>query len=81
MDELTATVVKNAGSHYLLSRLPVWDPFPAVLRGKVRLQKGVITNPVAVGDIVRYALPPGNKGSKVLPSEQARRVIPGASNA
>ena len=26
-----ATVVKHTGSHYLLSRLPQWDLFPAVL--------------------------------------------------
>ncbi len=32
-----ATVVKHTGSHYLLSRLPEWDMFPAVLRGKIRL--------------------------------------------
>ena len=49
-----ATVVKNAGSHYLLSELPAWDLFPAVLRGKVRLQRSGATNPVAVGDRVRY---------------------------
>ena len=49
-----ATVVKNAGSHYLLSELPRWDVFPAVLRGKVRLKASEITNPVAVGDRVRY---------------------------
>lgn len=49
-----ATVVKNAGSHYLLSELPVWNPFPAVLRGKVRLNAGTATNPVAVGDRVLY---------------------------
>ncbi len=51
-----ATVVKNAGSHYLLSPLPVWDLFPAVLRGKVRLERSSATNPVAVGDRVRYEL-------------------------
>lgn len=51
---LTATVVKNAGSHYLLSELPRWEPFPAVLRGRVRLDAGRATNPVAVGDRVRY---------------------------
>ena len=28
-------MVKNAGSHFLLSRLPEWQPFPAVLKGKV----------------------------------------------
>ena len=49
-----ATVVKNAGSHYLLSGLPAWEPFPAVLRGKIRLKGGIATNPVAVGDCVEY---------------------------
>ena len=53
---MEATVVKNAGSHYLLSALPQWEPFPAVLRGKVRLERSVATNPVAVGDRVRYEL-------------------------
>ena len=47
-----ATVVKNAGSHYLLSELPSWKLFPAVLRGKIRLKGSTITNPVAVGDRV-----------------------------
>ena len=54
--EGVATVVKNAGSHYLLSALPAWDLFPAVLRGKVRLSRSSATNPVAVGDRVRYEL-------------------------
>ena len=49
-----ATVVKNAGSHFLLSQLPQWNLFPAVLRGKVRLAAGSSTNPVAVGDLVRF---------------------------
>ena len=49
-----ATVVKNAGSHYLLSALPAWELFPAVLRGRVRLERSGATNPVAVGDRVRY---------------------------
>ena len=49
-----ATVVKNAGSHFLLSRLPEWAPFPAVLKGKVRLSGSEATNPVAVGDVVEY---------------------------
>lgn len=52
----TATVVKNAGSHYLLSELPEWRLFPAVLRGKVRLAHSSATNPVAVGDKVRYEM-------------------------
>ena len=54
--EGVATVVKNAGSHYLLSALPGWELFPAVLRGKVRLSRSGATNPVAVGDRVRYEL-------------------------
>ena len=52
--EGVATVVKNAGSHYLLSALPDWELFPAVLRGRVRLDRSGATNPVAVGDRVRY---------------------------
>ena len=50
-----ATVVKNTGSQYLLSELPEWNLIPAVLRGRIRLKGGVATNPVAVGDRVRYA--------------------------
>ena len=53
---MEATVVKNAGSHFLLSELPHWAPFPAVLRGKVRLEKSGATNPVAVGDRVSYSM-------------------------
>ena len=53
---MEATVVKNAGSHFLLSELPRWEPFPALLRGKVRLERSGATNPVAVGDRVRYEL-------------------------
>lgn len=49
-----ATVVKNAGSHFLLSELPLWNPFPAVLRGRTRLSSDDSTNPVAVGDRVDY---------------------------
>ena len=54
--DCVATVVKNAGSHYLLSELPRWDVFPAVLRGRIRLKGADSTNPVAVGDRVRYSL-------------------------
>lgn len=54
---LQATVVKNAGSHYLLSPLPRWEPFPAVLRGRVRLARSSSTNPVAVGDRVLCDMP------------------------
>lgn len=46
--------MKNAGSHYLLSELPQWDLFPAVLAGRVRLARSSSTNPVAVGDRVEW---------------------------
>ena len=49
-----ATVVKHTGSHYLLSCLPEWNLFPAVLRGKIRLKGSSTTNPVAVGDVVSF---------------------------
>lgn len=49
-----ATVVKNAGSHYMLSMLPEWNPFPAVLKGRIRLKANDSTNPVAVGDKVHF---------------------------
>ena len=55
---MEATVVKHTGSHYLLSSLPEWNLFPAVLRGRIRLNGGSSTNPVAVGDRVRYDFSP-----------------------
>ena len=58
----TATVVKNTGSHYLLSELPLWKPFNAVVRGKLRLSGSTATNPVAVGDRVEYSVPVGSDG-------------------
>ena len=54
MDKGIATVVKHTGSHYLLSVLPEWAPFPAVIRGKLRLAGSKATNPVAVGDRVEF---------------------------
>lgn len=50
----TATVVKHTGSHYMLSHLPQWDLFPAVIKGKLRLKGFNSTNPIAVGDMVEY---------------------------
>lgn len=49
-----ATVVKHTGSHYVLSPLPHWSPFNAVLRGKLKLKGNNSTNPIAVGDRVEY---------------------------
>lgn len=47
-----ATVIKHTGSHYLLTCLPHWEPFEAVLRGRIRLKGDTLTNPLAVGDWV-----------------------------
>lgn len=52
----TATVVKHTGSHYLLSELPQWNLFEAVIRGRIRLKGSTLTNPVAVGDTVDYSI-------------------------
>ena len=61
-----ATVVKNAGSHYLLSELPAWELFPAVLRGKVRWiyydENGDVTDTFIVApgsDLVGLSVPKG----------------------
>ena len=61
-----AIVVKNAGSHYMLSMLPDWNPFPAVLKGKIRLKANDSTNPVAVGDKVRFETGGDGLGSVTL---------------
>lgn len=61
-----ATVVKNAGSHYMLSMLPEWNPFPAVLKGKIRLKSNDSTNPVAVGDKVCFETAEDSVGSVTL---------------
>lgn len=50
----TAVVVKHTGSHYMLSKLPEWNLFPAVIKGKLRLKGSSSTNPIAVGDVVEY---------------------------
>lgn len=63
--------MKHTGSHYMLSCLPQWNIFPAVLRGKIRLKGSAATNPVAVGDIVDFEaeIPEGD-------SDGMRSVIP-----
>ncbi len=40
----------------MLSELPKWELFPAVIRGKVRLNASTTTNPIAVGDVVEYSV-------------------------
>lgn len=38
----------------MLSKLPQWNLFPAVIKGKLRLKGFNSTNPIAVGDVVEY---------------------------
>lgn len=73
-----ATVVKHTGSHYLLTRLPQWSLFPAVLRGKIRLKGSSSTNPVAVGDEVTYEFEPSDASAMPTPENPAviREVLP-----
>ena len=59
-----AVVVKHTGSHYLLSHLPQWDPFMAVVKGKLRLDDTTNTNPIAVGDVVEYEGTPSSTSSE-----------------
>lgn len=66
-----ATVVKSAGSQFFLSALPEWSPFPAVLRGKVRLDRSKATNPVAIGDRVRFTA--GAEGESAVITEVLER--------
>ena len=61
-----ATVANNAGSHFMLSMLPEWKPFPAVLKGRIRLKANDSTNPVAVGDRVRFETQPEDLGEVTL---------------
>ncbi len=49
-----ATVAKHTGSHYMLTQLPRWELFQAVMRGKMRLKESNSTNPIAVGDNVIF---------------------------
>lgn len=68
-----ATIVKHTGSHYLLSELPEWNPFPAVARGKLRLKDSNSTNPVAVGDKVEYEIADDYSGMGTITSVQQRK--------
>ena len=56
-----ATVVKQTGSLYRLTFLPGWDPFTAVLSGRLRLKGSKLTNPITVGDKVSGHWQPGGK--------------------
>lgn len=66
-----AVVVKHTGSHYLLTMLPEWNLFPAVLRGKIRLKGNTATNPVAVGDVVTFEYGSSSEGEMPTPENPA----------
>lgn len=70
-----ATVVKHTGSHYMLSALPGWELFPAVLRGKIRLKGSSATNPVAVGDMVDYEAEVEDGGTVTLENPSAVTAV------
>lgn len=70
-----ATVVKHTGSHYMLSQLPQWNLFPAVLRGKIRLKGTNATNPVAVGDVVDYEADAESLGQVTLENPAAITAV------
>lgn len=74
MKNLQATVVRHTGSHYMLSQLPGWEVFPAVIRGKVRLLKSKATNPVAVGDHVLVQLPEGCESVSLLTADNPATI-------
>lgn len=59
-----ATVIKQTGSLYRLTFLPRWEPFMAILSGRLRLREGKLTNPVAVGDRVNGFWQPGGNDQK-----------------
>ena len=50
----------------MLSMLPEWNPFPAVLKGRIRLKANDSTNPVAVGDKVRFEADAESAGGVTL---------------
>lgn len=77
MSIIKATVVKHTGSHYLLAMLPDFFVFPAVTRGKIRLQKSTATNPIAVGDRVECILP-GDSSSCATETDPAviTKILP-----
>lgn len=70
-----ATVVKHTGSHYLLSQLPEWNLFPAVLRGKIRLKGSTATNPVAVGDVVNFEAETDDAGAITIENPAAITAV------
>ncbi|MDD2492192.1 MAG: ribosome small subunit-dependent GTPase A [Bacteroidales bacterium] len=67
----SAIVVKHTGSHYMVSPLPLWDPVECVVRGRLRLKGSKTTNPLAVGDIVKYE--PGDDGKGIIVSIEPRK--------
>lgn len=62
-----------------MSPLPEWRPFPAILRGKVRLDAGNSTNPVAVGDKVSYEFEDGMQSADERHPATITGILPRAN--
>lgn len=76
----TAIVVKHTGSHYLVSKLPDWNPIDCVVRGKLRIAGQKSTNPIAVGDIVEYERISEKEGVIVKIADRKNYIIRRSTN-
>lgn len=66
---IQGTVIKSTGSWYAVRRTDTNDVVKCRIVGKFRLDNMVLTNPVAVGDFVQFALEDEGKGmiKKIMP--------------
>lgn len=66
---IKGTVIKSTGSWYAVRRMDNNEVIKCRIVGKFRLDNMVLTNPVAVGDIVEFALEEEGKGmiKKIMP--------------
>lgn len=71
--EYTGTVIESTGSHYVI-RTADGGTVEMRLRGRMRLQNGRTTNPIAVGDVVRYELT-ADGGAAVTAVELRRNYL------
>jgi ribosome biogenesis GTPase / thiamine phosphate phosphatase len=66
---IQGTVIKSTGSWYIVRRTDTQEIVQCRIVGKFRLDNMVLTNPVAVGDIVQFVLESEEKGmiKKIMP--------------
>lgn len=66
---IQGTVIKSTGSWYIVRRTDTQAIVQCRIVGKFRLENMVLTNPVAVGDIVQFAIESEGKGmiKKIMP--------------